>query len=81
MKNIIDKINCNFCSKIYTGETGRCASLRMKEHSDMSNATSAVVLHFRENHTTATDISFTWQAIHTGLPWTNQRGTLESLYI
>lgn len=81
IKNLIYQINCSLCSQIYLGETGRNAGLRMKEHADMKNSSSAVVQHFKTAHPEARQITFQWQAVHTDLRWTNQRRILEAHYI
>jgi len=80
IKNIVYKISCCFCPKVYIGETYRLASQRIKEHLQEFNDKDLVVKHFHSNHPGA-QIKFSWSILHRNLRNLNIRKTMEAIYI
>ena len=78
-KGVIYKVVCNLCGMIYIGETQRMIKSRIVEHLNPNNETSHVVLHAQKIHNG--QINFQWNILHSNLPYTNKRKTLESMYI
>ena len=79
-KNVIYEISCTICSKMYIGESCRTIYLRIKEHLNVNNSSSAVVQHFTSEHPKST-ISFTWRVLHGGLNIYTKRLISEAHYI
>ena len=78
-KFVIYKVKCNICNQIYIGETERMVKSRIREHLNLNNESSHVVLHARKNHNGNMDIQ--WSLLHTGLNHKAKRKKLEALYI
>jgi len=60
VKNVIYKINCNFCDNIYIGQTSRTIKSRIKEH--LTSHNSAVHKHFLDIHNSIVNIK--WHILH-----------------
>ena len=79
VKGVIYRVTCNLCKKIYIGETERMVKSRIKEHLNIKNETSHVVLHSKKEHQNKIDI--TWTILHAQLKNKAIRKKLEALYI
>jgi len=77
-KNIVYKIECSICKKLYFGQSSRCINSRIVEH--ISCNKSNVFIHM-SNHGFACNLSFTWSIIHSNVVDYNKRLALESMYI
>ena len=61
-KNVIYQIVCGVCSKIYIGETCRTVYLRIREHMNVNNNSSAVIQHFTSEHVNDIPV-ITWKVL------------------
>jgi len=76
-KNVIYQIQCQLCNFEYIGESKRCASTRIMEHtkSEMSN----VYQHFTLSHPTSRKDNFKWSIIAQEKDW-RTRTACESMF-
>ena len=77
-KNVIYKINCLLCDRVYIGETSRCIKTRIKEH--LPTKTSAVYNHFLDCHND-TRKQISWSILHFGLHNFKKRMIVEAMHI
>ena len=76
-KNVIYKITCQKCNKIYIGETKRMVGRRIQEHQSDDN--SAVKQHMAEKHQGEGKIR--WEILHRNSYHERKRLIMESKYI
>ena len=80
-KNVIYKIKCNMCDKLYIGQTHRHISSRINEHIFLKSD-SAVREHFTQDHPgICLQTNVEWDLLRSGVFHYHKRLVLESMYI
>jgi hypothetical protein len=77
VKNVVYKISCSLCHKVYIGQTERTARSRIIEHT--KQASSHVFTHM-STHGPSSSTRFSWKILATH-PYTTTRLAIEALFI